>query len=89
MREPRLAILDSNRTKLPCGDQKIEKKPRKCGAQTMDKKLFSPEGKIAIPANEGITESRYLGQGAFCQQAKPSHEGRGNYAFWRRCLSAS
>ena len=60
MREPRLVILDSNRTKLPCGDQKIEKKPRKCGAQTMDKKLFSPEGKIAIPANEGITESLIL-----------------------------
>lgn len=60
MREPRLAILDSNRTKLPCGDQNIEKKPRKCGAQTMDKKLFSPAGKIAIPANEGITESLIL-----------------------------
>ena len=49
MREPRLAILDSNRTKLPCADQKIEKKPRKCGAQTMDKKLFSPEGKDSHP----------------------------------------
>ena len=49
MREPRLAILDSNRTKLPCGDQKIEKKPRKCEAQTMDKKLSSPEGKNSHP----------------------------------------
>lgn len=26
----------------------------------MDKKLFSTEGKIAIPANEGITESLIL-----------------------------
>ena len=42
-------FMDSNRTKLPCADQKIEKKPRKCGAQTMDKKLFSPEGKNSHP----------------------------------------
>lgn len=26
----------------------------------MDKKPFSPEGEIAIPANEGITESLIL-----------------------------
>ena len=26
----------------------------------MDKKLFSPEGKIVIPANEGIMESLIL-----------------------------
>lgn len=61
MREPRLAILDSNRTKLPCGDQKIEKKsPANAERRPWTKSYSPPRGKIAIPANEGITESLIL-----------------------------
>ena len=61
MREPRLVILDSNRTKLPCGDQKIEKKaPQMRSADHGQKAILPPRGKIAIPANEGITESLIL-----------------------------